>query len=155
MIVCLLLWVLCSMCHKFTLFLSSCFALQTKPATNRLSLPEATKQMLHRTSRKRAPSWLCYWSAYHHFSLYSAPPPLCCRGHLYPTWPESAEAAGNGARFGWSAFAYNGASAQASQGTLYCFLEIYLSGLSPSVSEKKKKVDVGSGRDNFPSQTFN
>ena len=71
---------------QFTLFLF--LVLQTIPATNRLSLPEVTKQMLRRTSRKQVRSWLCCWPAYRHFSLYSAS--LCPGGHLHLAWPESA-----------------------------------------------------------------
>lgn len=107
---------------------------------NRLSLPEVTKQMLRLTCRKQVHSWLCCWSAYQHSSLYSAS--LCPGGHLHLAWPESARGCREGAGFGWSVFAWLGIRAGFSRNPLF-FSEIYLSGLSPSVSEKKLMLEVG------------
>lgn len=67
------------------------------PATNQLSLPEVMKQTLHHNYRKQVHSWLCCWSAYP--SLYSIS--LCLRGHLHPTWPESAWGYREGVGFEW------------------------------------------------------
>lgn len=101
---------------------------------NRLSLPEVTKQMLHRICRKQVRSWLCCWSVYQHSSLYSAS--LCPRGHLHLAWPESARGCRErGGIWGGACFAWLGIRAGFSRNPLF-FSEIYLSGLSPSVSEK-------------------
>ena len=145
----------CSLCHKeqFTLFLFF-LIFQTIPATNRLSLPEVTKRTLRRTCRKQARSWPCCWSAYQHSSLYSAS--LCPGGHLHLAWPESAPRLQGKGGGGWSAFAWLGIRAGFSRNPLF-FSEIYLSGLSPSVSKKEKKKSWcwKWERQFSPSQTFN
>lgn len=105
------------------------------PAMNRLSLPGATKQTLHHTSRKQVHSWFCCWPAYQHSSLYSAS--LCPGGHLHLAWPESAQGwlQGRGGILAEACFfAWLGIRAGFSRNPLF-FPEIYLSGLSLSVSE--------------------
>lgn len=82
--------------------------LQTTPATNRLSPPEAMKQTLRRSCRKQVPSWLCYWSAYRRSYRYSASSVL--EGTYTQRGLNLPKAAGKGVGSEWTVFASEQAS---------------------------------------------